>query len=52
MFGCCFVVVVVDCLFVVQATSSTYSASDMCDTPATDYGWIDPGMMHRVVLDG
>jgi len=35
----------------VQATSSTYKASDMCDSPAKDYGWIDPGMMHRVVMD-
>ena len=36
----------------VKATSSTYSASDMCDSPAKDYGWIDPGMIHSVVMDG
>ncbi len=23
----------------------------MCDSPAKDYGWIDPGMMHTVVMD-
>ena len=35
----------------IQATSSTYKATDMCDSPAKDYGWIDPGMIHRVTLD-
>ena len=38
------------CVFI-QATSSTYKATDMCDSPAKDYGWIDPGMIHRVTLD-
>ena len=35
----------------VQATSSSYKASDLCDSPGKDYGWIDPGMIHTVTLD-
>ena len=35
----------------IQATSSMYKAMDMCDSPAKDYGWIDPGMIHRVTLN-
>lgn len=39
-------------LFASQATSSTYTAQDMCDTPAMDYGWTDPGMIHKALMDG
>ena len=34
-----------------QAVSTTYKASDMCDSPAKDYGWIDPGIIHTVTMD-
>ncbi len=34
-----------------QAVSSTYKATDMCASPARDYGWLDPGMIHKVALD-
>jgi len=33
-----------------EATSTTYRAEDMCDSPARDYGWIEPGMIHQVTL--
>ena len=35
-----------------QATTSSYSAKDMCDSPATDYGFMNPGMISTVFLDG
>ena len=38
---------------VVDATSSTYVASDLCNAPANrsgPLGFIDPGMIHRAVL--
>ena len=34
-----------------QAVTSTYNASDMCDSPATDWGWREPGLLHTVVMD-
>jgi len=34
-----------------QAYISTYSASDMCDSPAKDLGWIDPGTIYTAVMD-
>lgn len=37
--------------WVKNATSTTYKASDMCDSPAKDYGWMDPGALHRVTMD-
>ncbi len=38
--------------FKLQAVSSTYKATDMCASPAKDYGWLDPGLIHKVTLDG
>ncbi|XP_064383549.1 uncharacterized protein LOC135332138 [Halichondria panicea] len=35
-----------------NAVSSTYKATDMCASPARDYGWLDPGLIHKVTLDG
>ncbi|KAL5489146.1 hypothetical protein EMCRGX_G018204 [Ephydatia muelleri] len=34
-----------------QASSSTYKAGDMCGSPATDFGFLDPGMLHQVTMD-
>ena len=34
-----------------EANTSTYTAKDMCGSPATDFGYRDPGMIHQVVLD-
>ncbi|XP_064405797.1 uncharacterized protein LOC135350876 [Halichondria panicea] len=34
-----------------NAVSSTYKATDMCASPARDYGWLDPGMIHKVTLE-
>ena len=34
------------------ANSSTYNASDMCGSPATDFGYRDPGLLHQVTMDG
>ena len=45
------IIVCLDTCMFIQATSSTYKATDMCDSPAKDYGWIDPGMIHRVTMD-
>ena len=36
----------------IQANSSTYNASDMCGSPATDFGYSDPGLIHWVKMDG
>eukprot|EP00731_Ephydatia_muelleri_P019794 Em0012g619a len=33
------------------ASSSTYKAGDMCGSPATDFGFLDPGMLHQVTMD-
>ena len=33
------------------ANTSTYSAKDMCGSPATDFGYRDPGMLHHVTMD-
>lgn len=33
------------------ANTSTYTAKDMCGSPATDFGYRDPGMIHQVTLD-
>jgi hypothetical protein len=30
------------------ATSSTYTADDMCESPAIDYGFLDPGSLNTV----
>ena len=35
-----------------QAESFTYNASEMCGSPATDFGYIDPGLLHQVTLTG
>ena len=35
----------------VQVNTTTYSASDLCGPPATDYGWMDPGMIHTTTMD-
>ena len=34
-----------------QANTTTYGAEDMCGSPATDWGWRDPGLLHQVKLD-
>eukprot|EP00731_Ephydatia_muelleri_P019818 Em0012g643a len=34
-----------------MASSSTYKAGDMCGSPATDFGFLDPGMLHQVTMD-
>ena len=34
-----------------QASSFTYTAKDMCGSPATDVGYRDPGMIHQVTMD-
>lgn len=34
-----------------QAQTVTYNASDMCGSPAIDWGWRDPGLLHHVTLD-
>ena len=34
-----------------KANSSTYSAKDMCGSPATGVGYIDPGTLHQVTMD-
>ena len=35
-----------------QANTTTYSAEDMCGPPATTVGYIDPGLLHYVVMNG
>ena len=32
-------------------TTHTYNASDMCGSPANDTAYVDPGSLHRVLLD-
>lgn len=32
--------------------SSTYTPLDMCGGAANSTGWVDPGMLHRVVVTG
>lgn len=34
----------------VIALHSTYTADDLCGSPATDIGWLDPGMIHYAVI--
>ena len=34
-----------------SATTSTYTAKDMCGSPATDVGYRDPGKIHQVTMD-
>ena len=34
-----------------EATTSTYSAKDMCGAPAIDFGYRDPGMIHQATMD-
>ena len=36
----------------IQANSSSYSASDMCGSPAIDFGYRDPGLLHKAKLSG
>lgn len=31
-----------------QATTTTYTADDMCESPAIDYGYLDPGALNTV----
>ena len=38
--------------FSFQASTTTYSAEDMCGPPATTVGYIDPGLLHYVVMNG
>ena len=33
-----------------QAETSSYSASDMCGSPAIDFGYRDPGLLHKAQL--
>ena len=33
-----------------QAETSSYSASDMCGSPAIDFGYRDPGFLHKAQL--
>ena len=33
-----------------KAETTTYSASNMCGTPATGYGYRDPGLFHRATM--
>lgn len=37
---------------VVAGTSAAFNASDMCDSPAKDRGWFDPGTLHTAVIKG
>ena len=38
--------------FSFQASTTTYSAEDMCGPPATTVGYIDPGLLHYVIMNG
>lgn len=38
-------------VILLQATTTTYNSSDLCDSPGTDWGWMDPGLLHTVVMD-
>mmetsp|Transcript_3319 Transcript_3319/g.4506 ORF Transcript_3319/g.4506 Transcript_3319/m.4506 type:complete len:618 (-) Transcript_3319:88-1941(-) len=35
---------------VVTATTSTYESTDLCYSPATDVGFVDPGFFHTAVI--
>ena len=35
---------------VVQADTTTYTSDDLCASPATDIGFIDPGFFHSAIL--
>jgi len=37
--------------YVVTAESLSYNASDMCGSPATDWGWRDPGLLHTAYME-
>jgi hypothetical protein len=37
---------------ILDADSSSYSASDMCGSPAIDFGYRDPGLLHKAKLSG
>lgn len=39
-------------LFSAHATTSTFSQSEMCGSPASDIGWRDPGLIHTAELSG
>lgn len=34
-----------------KPTTITYNASDMCGSPATDWGWREPGLIHTAVME-
>ena len=34
-----------------QASTKTYDASMMCDSPANDWGWREPGLLHTAVME-
>lgn len=34
------------------ASSTTYSAADLCGPPATSFGWADPGQLHAALMTG
>ncbi len=38
--------------YVSKAASISYNATDMCGSPATDWGWRDPGLLHTVYMEG
>ena len=37
---------------IIQAITSSYSSSDMCGSPAIDFGYRDPGFLHKATLTG
>lgn len=50
----CYVYISIASLYLhacMQAVSMTYSASDMCGSPATDFGFRDPGKIHTAVMN-
>ena len=32
--------------------STTYRVTDMCGSPANSTGWMEPGTLHSVVMNG
>lgn len=37
---------------IATANTFSYNATDMCGSPATDWGWRDPGLIHTAVMEG
>lgn len=35
----------------VKPSTSTYNTTDMCGSPATDWGWRDPGLLHTALME-